>query len=149
VCAGKGYSLATITIRGKEAHSAFPSKGHSAIYDAARVLLGLEQIARDLETNRDTAFDPPFTTLNVGTIEGGTAKNIIPGECRLLVEWRPIPSQPADYVTGLLSQEIARLQQSVPGLEAELHVQRMDPAFAPSKPLRLRKLTTSRIWSRP
>jgi acetylornithine deacetylase len=125
VRAGKGYALATITLRGREAHSAFPSKGHSAIYDAARVIGALERIARELEEYEDHAFDPPFTTLNIGLIQGGTAKNIVPGECRLVVEWRPIPSQDPDLVPNRISEELA-------AFEAELDVQRMDPAFSPS-----------------
>ena len=142
VQAGKGYSLATITVRGKEAHSAFPSKGRSAIYDAARVALALEGIADKLQEQTDAAFEPPFTTLNVGTIQGGTAKNIVPGECRLLVEWRPIPGQPASRVAELIEREIEMLRQSA-GIDAEFHVQRMDPAFAPSKTHRLADMLAS------
>lgn len=141
--AGKGYCLARITVRGKEAHSAFPSRGHSAIYDAARVALLLERVARELEKDLDPAFDPPFTTLNVGVIEGGTAKNIVPGECRLLVEWRPIPGQPANYVADIITSELAALRESCPDLDAEFHVQRMDPAFAPSKTRQLADLLSS------
>jgi acetylornithine deacetylase len=141
--AGKGYCLASITVRGKEAHSAFPSKGHSAIYDAARVALLLERVAHELEDDRDPAFDPPFTTLNVGIIEGGTAKNIVPGKCRLLVEWRPIPGQHANHVPDIITRELAALRQSYPSLDAEFHVQRMDPAFAPSKSQHLADLLCS------
>ena len=141
--AGKGYCLASIRVRGKEAHSAYPAKGHSAIYDAARVALVLECVARELEKDRDPDFDPPFTTLNVGVIEGGTAKNIVPGECRLLVEWRPIPGQPANYVSDIITRELAALRESSPYLDAELHVQRLDPAFAPSKSRQLADLLTS------
>ena len=143
VRAGKGYALASITVRGKEAHSAFPSEGRSAIFDGARVALALERIAHELQNQADRAFDPPFTTLNVGIIQGGTAKNIIPGECRLVVEWRPIPGQPASYAAGLIDRELAALRQSTPGLDAEVHVQRMDPAFAPSKTRTLVDLLSS------
>jgi acetylornithine deacetylase len=96
VCAGKGYALAEIVVRGKEAHSAFPARGRSAIYDAARLVTALERVAKKLAGRKNRAFDPPFTTLNVGLINGGTAKNIVPGECRMTVEWRPVPGQPAD-----------------------------------------------------
>ena len=44
VHAGKGYGLGRVTVRGGEAHSAFPAQGRSAIMDAAhllRRLLGL------------------------------------------------------------------------------------------------------------
>jgi acetylornithine deacetylase len=132
VCAGKGYALATITVRGKEAHSAFPSAGHSAIYDAARVIAALERIAAELERQQDPAFDPGFTTLNVGLIQGGTAKNIVPGECRITVEWRPILGADPNQVPELIRRELASLRQSVRVFEAELEVQRMDPPFAPS-----------------
>jgi acetylornithine deacetylase len=132
VRAGKGYSLATITLRGKEAHSAFPSEGRSAIYDAARVLFCLEHLATELESERNQSFDPPFTTLNVGLIEGGTAKNIVPGECRLTVEWRPVPGENPDRIPGSIRRLLAMLAESTPGLDARLDVHRTDPAFAPS-----------------
>jgi acetylornithine deacetylase len=143
VSAGKGYALGTVTVRGREAHSAFPSKGRSAIFDAGRAALALEAIANDLRWESDPTFDPPFTTLNVGTIEGGTAKNIVPGECRLLVEWRPIPGQPANRVPELINRELSRLRHSVPGFDATFQVQRADPAFAPSKTRHLAGLLSS------
>lgn len=127
VCAGKGYALAEIVVRGKEAHSAFPAQGRSAIYDAARVVTALERVAKKLEARKNRAFDPPFTTLNVGLIHGGTAKNIVAGECRITVEWRPIPGQPGDWAAELIREGLARLR-----VDATLDVKRLDPAFEPS-----------------
>lgn len=143
VRAGKGYALGTITVRGKEAHSAFPDAGRSAIYDAARVALSLERISRELQRDRDSSFDPPFTTLNLGTVSGGTAKNIVPGECRLLVEWRPIPGQAPEYAADLIHRELAALRESNPEFNAELKIERMDPAFAPSRTQLLAELLSS------
>ena len=80
--AGKGYCLAEITIKGREAHSAYPAAGSSAVFGAARLILAIENVARQLETEQHAAFDPAFTTLNVGLVKGGTAKNVIAGECR-------------------------------------------------------------------
>jgi acetylornithine deacetylase len=142
--AGKGYALGTITVRGREAHSALPSEGHSAIYDAARVISSLEQLAADFEQDKNLDFDPPFTTLNVGLIQGGTAKNIIPGECRLTVEWRPIPGQHSDWAAGLIRERIGRL-----GLNVEFEVQRSDPAFAPSETQELAALLASMTGNAP
>lgn len=127
VCAGKGYALAEIVVRGKEAHSAFPSQGRSAIYDAARVVTALERVAKKLEARKNRAFDPPFTTLNVGLIRGGTAKNIVAGECRITVEWRPVPGQPGDWAAELIREALAGLR-----VDATLDVKRLDPAFDPS-----------------
>lgn len=130
--AGKGYALGVITVLGREAHSAFPQEGRSAIHAAARVILGLEQIARELESQTDRSFTPPFTTLNVGLIDGGTAKNIVPGECRLTVEWRPIPSDKSERVPDLVRGLLSDLTNSRAGFEARFEVLRSDPAFVPS-----------------
>lgn len=132
VVAGKGYSLGTIVVRGREAHSAFPAAGHSAIFDAARMLICLEGLAKELENNPRAGFDPPFTTLNVGLIEGGSAKNIVAGECRLTVEWRPVPGGDPDDVPRSIHRLIEMLRDSVPGFSADFEIKRADPAFAPS-----------------
>jgi acetylornithine deacetylase len=132
VRAGKGYALAEIVVRGTEAHSAFPANGRSAIYDAARVVDRLERVAKKLAARKNTDFDPPHTTLNVGLIRGGTAKNIVPGECRITVEWRPVPGDDPRRAAGLIREELAGLSRRYPGFDARLDVQRMDPAFDPS-----------------
>lgn len=132
VRAGKGYALAEIVVRGKEAHSAFPSRGRSAISDAARLILRLEKVARRLASRRNRDFDPPFTTLNAGLIRGGSAKNIVPGECRITVEWRPVPGQDGDWTAELIRAEIADLAKKHPGFHARMDVKRSDPAFLPS-----------------
>jgi acetylornithine deacetylase len=127
VCAGKGYGLAEIIVRGKEAHSAFPARGRSAVFDAARVVTALERIAKKLAAKKNRAFDPPHTTLNVGLIHGGTAKNIVAGECRITVEWRPVPGQEPGWAADLIREALAGLK-----VDATLHVKRLDPAFHPS-----------------
>jgi acetylornithine deacetylase len=139
VCAGKGYALAEIIVRGKEAHSAFPSQGKSAIYGAARVVTALEKVAQKLESKKNRAFDPPFTTLNVGLIQGGTAKNIVAGECRMTVEWRPVPGQKSDWAADLIREALEGLR----GIDATLEVKRLDPAFDPSATSKLADMVES------
>ena len=73
--AGKGYSLAEVVVKGREAHSAYPALGASAIFRAARLVNRLEKIAAQLKSEQHDAFDPPFTTLNVGVIHGGSAND--------------------------------------------------------------------------
>lgn len=132
VRAGKGYALAEIAVKGQQAHSAFPAHGHSAIVDAARVVLQLEHVAAKLSEFVDPTFDPPFTTMNVGLIQGGTAKNIVPGECRITVEWRPVPGQNPALAAELIEEQLRHLAQTTPGFEARLDVKRMDPPFEPA-----------------
>jgi len=129
VRAGKGYGLAEIVVSGKEAHSAFPQSGRSAIRDAARVIERLETVAEQLALTTNPDFDPPFTTVNVGLIQGGTAKNIVPGECRITVEWRPVPGEQANRMMALIQQTLEQLTSAFLGFHAKLEVSRLDPAF--------------------
>lgn len=127
--AGKGYCLAEVVVRGQEAHSAHPDSGASAIHGAAHLLIALEALAEQLKTNQNPIFSPAFTTLNVGTIQGGTAKNIIPGECRFLLEWRPIPGAAADLIPAKIEKEIAALKASYPRLEVDFRISRQQQGF--------------------
>jgi acetylornithine deacetylase len=65
-------------------------------------------------------------------IQGGTAKNIVPGECRITIEWRPTPNQDAAWAAILIQEELERLGRDFPGFDAELQIKRLDPAFRPS-----------------
>lgn len=130
--AGKGYCLAEIMVFGEEAHSALPQKGKSAIYRAARVITDIEKFTSQLADQQNDFFSPAFTTLNIGTIRGGTAKNIIPGQCSFQLEWRPIPGQPADTVPAAVSTIAENLQQADPGFRCELQVTRQQPGFETS-----------------
>jgi acetylornithine deacetylase len=127
--AGKGYCLAKITMRGREAHSAYPQIGASAIFRAARLIARIEQIAEQLKSDQCAAFDPPYTTLNVGLIEGGAAKNIVAGECRFTLEWRTIPGQKSDYVLTLIKQAVEELQKQDGDLVCEIEASRADDGF--------------------
>ena len=102
--AGKGYCLAEITVLGHEAHSAHPEQGQSAIYGAARLLTAIEEYATRLMEEQDEFFNPGFTTLNVGTIQGGTAKNIVAAQCNFLLEWRPLPGLPTNVVLEIIKK---------------------------------------------
>jgi len=126
VRAGKGYCLAEVRVRGREAHSAHPSLGASAITRAARLVSRVERVAEELKGDAHAAFDPPHTTLNVGLIRGGTAKNIIPGECRFTLEWRPVPGQPPERVLELLGREIEEMRREEPEFDCEVRVLRLD-----------------------
>lgn len=127
--AGKGYSLADVIVRGHEAHSAYPALGTSAIFRAARLITRIESIAKEITSERHPDFDPPFTTLNVGLVKGGTAKNVIAGECRLTLEWRPIPGQDPAHVLRLLEAAVAEETRLDPEFECEIDASRSDSGF--------------------
>jgi acetylornithine deacetylase len=126
VRAGKGYCLADVTVRGREGHSAYPALGASAVMRAARLVTRVEKMAEELKTDGHDSFDPPQTTVNVGLIAGGTAKNIIAGECRFTLEWRPVPGQRPEHVTDLLAREIEALRAEDEGFDCAVRVLRLD-----------------------
>lgn len=127
--AGKGYCLAEVTVRGREAHSAYPSFGASAIFRAARLVGRIEKIAEELKADQHADFDPPFTTLNVGLMQGGTAKNMIAGECRFTLEWRPVPGQDPYRALEQLKAAVKAEQQHDAGFDAEIDTGRVDEGF--------------------
>jgi acetylornithine deacetylase len=135
--AGKGYCLAEITIRGREAHSAYPALGSSAVFGAARLIAAIEGLAKTLQTEQHAAFDPAFTTLNVGLVKGGTAKNVVAGECRFTLEWRPIPGQDPKHLLNLLDEAIAAEKSRDPEFVCEVDAARADEGFETSPSSRL------------
>jgi len=97
------YGFETV-VTGRDGHSSAPHKGVNAVTAAAELVLELDRIAAAFreEGPFDPAFDPPYTTLNVGQIEGGTAVNIIARRCSFRWETRPLPGDdPADILARL------------------------------------------------
>ncbi len=141
--AGKGYALAEITVHGAEAHSALPDEGASAVYAAARLITAIEDYAAEISAETSDLFTPPYTTLNVGVVQGGTAKNIIAGTCRFLVEWRPIPGQNPDAVFRKLRQLAAEIERQRPRIRVDAALLRQQAGFQSSANDPLVALTTS------
>lgn len=125
--AGKGYALASIMIHGEAAHSAYPEAGRSAIFAAANVIGAIQALQEELKSGRDDTFSPAWTTLNIGVIRGGSAKNIIPGECSFLVEWRPIPSQDPMFVGNKLIEFAHTFSKD--GITMQVDILRNDSGF--------------------
>ena len=124
----KGYCLAEIVITGMEGHSAYPETGASAVLAAGRVLRELEFVQEELKADADPVFSPAWTTLNVGLISGGKAKNVIPGSCTLTLEWRPLPRQDPQRVLTLVQEACARVASG--RISVEVKPQRLDAGVA-------------------
>jgi acetylornithine deacetylase len=127
--AGKGYCLAEVTVFGEEAHSAHPEKGRSAIYRAARLITAIEEYSSELAREQNPFFTPGFTSVNVGTIQGGTAKNIVAGRCSFQLEWRPIPGQDVEMVPSAVLRIANALRMDDSSFRCEVRVVRRQPGF--------------------
>src|SRR3990170_998563 len=80
-------------VTGHEAHSSLTDQGVNAIMVAGELLGEISRIREDLTARGDPShrFNPPYSTIHVGVIEGGTAKNIIPRRCSFQWETRLLP----------------------------------------------------------
>lgn len=99
VDAHKSVVAVDTVVTGLEAHSSATHQGVNAIMVAAELIAFLGQLAEELQvTGNPTAhrFDPPYSTLSVGGIEGGTARNIIPRHCCFKWACRMLPGETAE-----------------------------------------------------
>lgn len=88
----KGKIAIRCEVHGLACHSAYAPEGVNAIEYAARLIGKLGDVREALTQKTDARFDPPFSTLQVGTIHGGSALNIVPQECQFDFEIRYLPA---------------------------------------------------------
>lgn len=96
----KGCFEYTTEFTGLEGHASQPDLGVNAVQYAVRYIARLMALAEDLKARVPDAsrFDPPWTTIQVGRIAGGVAHNVIPGQCAVDWEMRPVQASDADFV---------------------------------------------------
>ena len=90
--AHKGCYEYTTYFEGLAGHSSAPHKGVSAVEFAAKYATKLIELREELKKRapKDSIFDPPFSTLQVGGIFGGIAHNVIADKCHINWETRPV-----------------------------------------------------------
>ena len=131
-------SVATIrtVVRGCEAHSALPALGANAVATAADVVSEIGRLAREYERGPlDHRFAPPYSTLHVGVIHGGTARNILARECAFDWEFRGLPgvspARPVAEVQAFVDTvALPRLTRFVSGPTILTEVDAVAPALS-------------------
>jgi acetylornithine deacetylase len=108
-------------VMGFEAHSSLTHQGVNAIMVAGELLSELNRIRADLIERGDPSrrFDPPYSTLHVGLIEGGTAKNIIPRRCAFQWETRLLPGADPQEVPQRFETFSAALEPAMKAVARE------------------------------
>tara|TARA_R110000868_G_scaffold29322_1_gene108930 strand:- start:4163 stop:5332 length:1170 start_codon:yes stop_codon:yes gene_type:complete len=106
VNAHKGIRSYTTTVTGLEFHSSQTHQGVSAILYAAELISELTRLADEMRVRGDASgrFTPPYTTINVGLITGGTALNIIPRTCAFTWEYRSLPDADETEILARLNR---------------------------------------------
>ncbi len=98
--AHKGIYTFRTEVTGFEAHSSATHLGVNAVMFAADLIGFLGDLAEEMRgrADPDSGFDPPYTSVHVGTVEGGTALNIIPRRCGFQWEFRLMPQADPDEI---------------------------------------------------
>ncbi|WOE74862.1 acetylornithine deacetylase [Alterisphingorhabdus coralli] len=111
----KGINVYEVHVTGKEAHSSLPHLGVSATMVAVDLMAELRELALALEGNppAGSGFVPPHATLTIGTIQGGTAANILARECRFTFDLRCPPGITAEEVLVPFRADIARADAAI------------------------------------
>ena len=108
-------------VTGREAHSSMPEIGVNAIAAAAALIGELERLGADIAARQnDPRFEPPYSTVMVGTIKGGTAPNIVPKHCEFQWQVRSLPSAapaevPRDLAAFAKTALLPRMRQVTQG----------------------------------
>lgn len=94
----KGIAVLKTKIEGFPVHSSQLHRGVSAISAAARLIVWLDDRTAENRAKADPQcpFEPPYTTLHSGTIQGGQAHNITAGLCEFVSDIRLLPGDSAD-----------------------------------------------------
>ena len=110
ILAHKGKLNLHVRVRGQPGHSSEPDKGVNAIYPAAAAIGWVQAEARRFAEQGpfEDGFDPPHTTIHVGTMQGGSILNIIPEQASFDMEWRPIPGDDPYREVERLKEYVAR-----------------------------------------
>lgn len=93
VVATKGLLKLSVMISGKEAHSSNPTKGINAIEHSVSFLSEVYSFNNRLKEEKNNAFELPYTTFNLGKIQGGVFMNRVPGECSVYLEYRTVKNE--------------------------------------------------------
>ncbi len=95
----KSINVFRTVVTGQAAHSSQPHRGAGAIFAAARIIEHLRGIGQGKRAAAgDSGCEPPWTTVQVGRIDGGTAVNILPARCEFLWEYRGLPDEDPDEI---------------------------------------------------
>lgn len=133
----KSINVFRTVVTGQPAHSSQPHRGAGAILAAARVIEHLDSIGRSRRAAAgDSGCEPPWTTVQVGTINGGTAVNILPARCEFLWEYRSLPEEDPDEIrenmqTFMTDEVLPDLKEFAPDASIETTTVAMVPPLLP------------------
>lgn len=151
VVAHKGIAVYRCRVHGKSAHSSLTPQGVNAISYASRLVGFVDTLAEQLthRDDNDSLFDVPYSTLSVGTIQGGTATNIVPNLCEFTFDYRNLPHMNQDDILVPIQAKVAELtaqmQARAPETGIELVQQESVPAMTDDDSAELQHLIAALV----
>ena len=119
-------------VKGFEVHSSMLHKGVNAIMAGARLIeWANEQNTANMAakpTDLAAMFDPPFTTVHVGMIEGGTAHNITAKDCKFGMDFRVVPGEDKEKWKIAYLKEVQKLEKQMQSVVPETSIE-VTPRF--------------------
>jgi acetylornithine deacetylase len=119
----KGSAGFAVHVRGYEVHSSIMDRGVNAIMAGAQLI---DWANRMNDANRSSppsalaaVFDPPWTTVHVGQISGGTAHNITARDCRFGLDFRVVPGESLEDWVARMEAEVARIEAGMRAIRPE------------------------------
>jgi acetylornithine deacetylase len=102
-------------VTGHESHSALTDQGVNAIMVAGEIIHEINNIREDLIAQGDPTgrFNPPYSTIHIGVISGGTANNIVPKTCSFNWETRLLPGSEQNYVSARVNAVARKLEPAM------------------------------------
>jgi acetylornithine deacetylase len=101
----KGCCEYSTHFTGREGHGSLPHLGVNAVEYAVRYITRLMALAEELKSRAPVgcAFNPPFSTINVGALHGGVAHNVIPGTATVDWDMRPVQGSDFDHIKAVMA----------------------------------------------
>lgn len=119
----KGGAGFEVVVQGYEVHSSLLPYGVSAVMEGARLIQWVNDRNAEIQAAvpgpAAVAFHPPFTTLHVGMIEGGTAQNITAAQCRFAIEMRVVPGEDEEAWAAEVMAAAARIEAGMQAVRPE------------------------------
>ena len=137
VTAHKGLFSMVVKVRGREAHSSLVKDGACAVTHAVPLMNFLVEEAAKMEAAApaDSPFNPPYGTLTIGEVKGGTALNILALDCEFGTLMRPCPWDDPHGLAERLREKAAgieaEMKKAAPEARIEISIRSDVPAFAP------------------
>lgn len=128
VTAHKGKLAARVTVRGKECHSGMAPLGVNAVNYAARLIVWLESLAKSKQQDGpfEDSYEIPYSTVHTGTVNGGTALNIVPNNCNFVFEIRNIaqenPKELLAQFSAYCDELVVEMQAIDPSCNIEIDI---------------------------